>query len=99
MQQQFNAFNGQSLLDVCLNTYGSLDYLLKLVQDNGIANVNVVPVSGQAFVYDDSLVIDQSTLQQTTAAGIIYCTGQSVSFRIGDKGDYNADYSSDFNMY
>lgn len=56
----FNAVEGQSLIDVCLNTYGSLDYMYKLLQDNAVENIDGDVVSGQAFVWDDSLVFNQA---------------------------------------
>lgn len=55
----YQAIAGQSIYDVCLQTYGSLDYLYKLLQDNGIAGVDVPVTSRQQFVWDDSLVLDQ----------------------------------------
>lgn len=57
--QIYSAIAGQSIYDVCLQTYGSLDFLYKLIQDNDIAGVNVPVLSRQQFVWDDSLVLDQ----------------------------------------
>lgn len=57
--QIYSAIAGQSIYDVCLQTYGTLDYLYKLMQDNNIAGVNISVLSGQQFVWDDSLVLDQ----------------------------------------
>lgn len=98
MQRQFGIVDGQSLLDVCLNTYGSLDYLLRLIQDNGIENANANVQSGQIVVFEDSLVIDQSTIGQNQATGIFYATKQKINYRIGNKGDFNNDFESDFNI-
>ena len=98
MQRQFKAVDGQSLLDVCLNTYGSLDFLLQLIQDNGIPNANADVVSGEVFLFDDALVVDQSTIGQNQSAGISYATKEKVSYRIGNKGDFNNDFSADFNI-
>jgi len=74
MQQNFNAVNGQSLLDVCLNTYGTSDLLLKLMQDNGVSNLDYTPATGQVFVYDDSLVINQGLNVFFLQAGVKYAT-------------------------
>lgn len=57
--QTYQAISGQSIYDVCLQTYGSLDYLYKLLQDNNIAGVDQPVLSRQQFVWDDSLVLDQ----------------------------------------
>ncbi|HWB93508.1 MAG TPA: hypothetical protein VG605_16725 [Puia sp.] len=74
MLQKFEAVSGQSVYDVCLNCYGSLDLLYKLIQDNGLDSVNVSPHSRQVFIYDDALVIDQGVNQQFTQAGKKYAT-------------------------
>jgi len=74
----FNAIAGQSLLDVCLNTYGSLDFLYKLLQDNGISSLNSEVASGQAFVWDDSLVVNQAINQSFSASGVKYSTDVSA---------------------
>jgi len=57
--QTFTAVAGQSIYDVCLNTYGSLNLLYKLIQDNNVNSVNDEIASRQLFLYDDELVIDQ----------------------------------------
>lgn len=55
----FKAVDGQSIYDVCLQTYGSLDFLMKLVDDNDYDTINEEPSSGQIFSYDDDLIVDQ----------------------------------------
>jgi hypothetical protein len=72
--QQFNGVQGQSLMDVCLNTYGSLDFFFKLLRDNGIASANSTVITGQVFIWDDSLVQNQQVNQAYAASGIIYAT-------------------------
>lgn len=71
---KFNAVSGQSLLDVCLNCYGSLDYLGKLITDNNIANLDTPVVTGMVFDYDNSLVVDQNIQRVTTLSGKIFAT-------------------------
>jgi hypothetical protein len=48
--------------------------MYKLLQDNAIDSIDVIPYSGQVFTYDDTLVIDQGVNQQFTQAGIKYAT-------------------------
>lgn len=79
MQQEmaiktFTSVYGQSIFDVCLNCYVTLDLLYKLLQDNNIDSVNVTPKTGQSFLYDDTLVVDQSIYQTTTLSGVKYAT-------------------------
>jgi hypothetical protein len=42
-------------------TYGSLDLLVKFCADNGVDDVNFVPLLPMLFVYDVNLVNDQLT--------------------------------------
>jgi hypothetical protein len=70
----FNAIAGQSIYDVCLQTYGSLDYLYKLMQDNGIQGLNEPVSSRQPFVWDDSLVVDQVQNAAFAASKTYYST-------------------------
>lgn len=74
MLQEFEAIDGQSIFDVCLNCYGTMDLLYKLLQDNGIDSINATPYSRQIFTYDDTLVIDQGVNQQFTQSGYKYAT-------------------------
>lgn len=53
---QFNAVENSSIWDVCLNTYGTLNYLVKLMVDNNHAGVNIYPNSGQIYLYEQELV-------------------------------------------
>ena len=49
---QYTAIDGQSLLDVCLNTYGSFDSLIELILDNNnLVTVNDNVNSGENFVF------------------------------------------------
>lgn len=76
MLKNYKAIQGQSIFDVCLNTYGTLDNLFKLLQDSsGTAQgVDDVPASGQQYTYDDALVADQQINQAYTLSGINYAT-------------------------
>jgi len=76
---QYKAVTGQSLLDICLNTYGSFDLLTKLIEDNGIDNANYTPFSGQVFVWDEKLTVDQAVNQQTQNSNIAYATADSIN--------------------
>ena len=72
--QNYQAVYGQSLFDICLQLYGSLDFLYKLIQDSGIDSVNVVPFSGQLFIYDDEQVTDQAIINKNVLGNILYAT-------------------------
>lgn len=80
----FAAIAGQSLYDVCLQTYGDLAYLFKLMQDNGITGLNNDVFSGQKFIWDETLVVDQQINSAFAANDKYYSTtvdaGGSVFF-------------------
>jgi len=71
---QYKAVDNQNIFDVCLNTYGTLDLLNKLLEDNKIDNVNINPASGQLFTWDETLTADQAINQISQNTGIIYAT-------------------------
>jgi len=50
--QQYDAIAGQSLIDVCLNTYGSLENLTQLALDNSVQSINDAVLSGQTFYWN-----------------------------------------------
>lgn len=74
MQKSYKAFDGQTTYDVCLQVYGSLDNLVKLLIDSGVDNINAKPKSQQKFTYDDTLVTDQVVSNQFLLSNIIYAT-------------------------
>jgi hypothetical protein len=75
----FNAIAGQSIWDICLNTYGSFDRMVKLLQDNNLDNVNIVPSSRQPFSWDEKLSTDQLVNQTSKNSKIIYATSALIN--------------------
>ena len=55
---KFIAISGCTIYDVCLNTYGSFDFLTKLMTDNNFGSINNYPENGQEFIYDETLVVN-----------------------------------------
>lgn len=70
----YTSQSGQSIHDVCLNTYATLDLLVKLMQDNNFGGADSIPYSGQVFVFDETLVADQNLTGINTGTGITYAT-------------------------
>lgn len=66
MIKEFKAVDMSTIYDVCLNTYGNLDLLVKLMVDNNHPGVNEYPVAGQIFLYDDELVYGLSAQKNNT---------------------------------
>jgi hypothetical protein len=80
MLKNYNAVNGQSIYDVCLNTYGTLDRLIKqLVDSGGTQGVNDMPASGRVYVYDDELVAARSVNQAYLLTSIRYATANGTN--------------------
>lgn len=59
-QKIFVAVENSSLFDIALNTYGSVDFIGKLIEDNPENGLNLYPDAGTQFVWDDSLQISQT---------------------------------------
>lgn len=87
----YQSISGQSIYDVCLQTYGELDYLYKLMQDNGILGLNVGIPGGTVFTWDDSLVQDQNLNATFLLTNKLYSTdygsnGSVMFVNIGGAG-------------
>lgn len=59
----FTAVDKSTIWDVVLNTYGSVDNIVKLMVDNDYPNVNTYPRNGQVFFFDNTLVENQNNLR------------------------------------
>jgi len=58
--QVFKAVSNSTIYDVCLNTYGTLDLLVKLMTDNNFESVNNYPANEQLFYFDETMVANQA---------------------------------------
>lgn len=70
----YKSYKGQSLFDICLQTYGSLRYLFKLIQDNNISNLNQSIEPNTPFTFDSTLRISIDLLEQNVEDGVVYVT-------------------------
>lgn len=87
MLKNYKAVNGQSIFDICLNTYGTLDRLIKQLVDSGAGQgVNDIPASGQVYVYDDDLIeaaaVNQAYLLTSTRYATINGTNGQTYYII-----------------
>lgn len=82
--KSFTAISNSTIYDVCLNTYGTLNHLGKLMADNNHAGVNAYPTSGQVFLYDENLVNTQTeqSLQQNYSV-----TAQETQIKFATRGN------------
>lgn len=79
----FTAISNSTIYDVCLNTYGTLDHLVKLMDDNGHEGVDVDPVNGQVFQYDESFV-NNISVNNTGSPAAVGSTLLSVKYATQD---------------
>lgn len=63
MQREFKAVAGQLLKDVCLNTYQTFDYLVKLALDNNKYDLGYKCKTGDVFVFETDLVVNLGVLR------------------------------------
>ena len=70
----FTAISNSTIYDVCLNTYGSLNYLAKLMDDNNHLGVDTYPTQGQVFLFDETLVNVQDGTVIGSASQTKYAT-------------------------
>lgn len=75
MQLEYSTYSNQNMIDICLNTYGSINYLGKLLKDNGITNPLYNPVNNLKFVFDTTLIQDVIVYNQRK----IYTTNELVN--------------------
>jgi len=64
---------GQTIYDVCLNTYQSLNYLFKLLVDNSIT-ISSILTPGKTLLFDKSFINNNSLFNATTNNNIFYTT-------------------------
>lgn len=75
---EFIAVDGSTIWDVCLNTYGDLNLLGKLMDDNNFPGVETYPTAGQKFLFDETLVSNQQTFRRTALSGEKYATKRYI---------------------
>lgn len=97
MQLRYKAIEGQSLFDIVLNTYGAIEYIYKLIKDNGIENINYIVKSGDEFLYDGDLITDTTIFTTTTLSWVRYATAYIPPITEGEVApDFNFDFNEDF---
>lgn len=86
MTAQYTWRNGQSIYDVCLNTYGTLRHLFKLMADNAISSVNDLSFIGKVIYFETNLIVDNSLYNRNSDQNIHYTTYEAVgSFVFGEE--------------
>lgn len=97
MLTSFKVIEGQSVYDLVLNTYGTLNLLGKLIVDNDIDDINALTVTGQVVWYDDLLIADYNLFNSIQQNNTKLRTGVERDFLITDSGiDIETDAGQNF---
>jgi len=83
MQVGYKIQYGQSIYDVCLMLYGSLDYLFTFLTDNNLT-LSSTNITGLTIYYNNTLGIDNRQSLRRTGS-VIYCTAPLPTLPIGAK--------------
>lgn len=72
---------GQSIYDVCMQVYGTLDQLYKLIQDNSLSGVGVESdaLLGKNLVYDPSLTVNPAVFNNAYNQRTVYATNNPTT--------------------
>jgi len=85
---------GQSIYDICLMTYGNIELIYKLIQDNNIVSLNNTDLSGKKFIFTPSLTIDKGFFNY-----LVNNNKAIATVGVGDNGgkSYNDSFNISFN--
>lgn len=78
MLSEYKAQKGQSITDVCLNVYGTTDYLYKLMVDSDITSLDYAPLTGDVFHYDTALTVNTNTSRTKVVTPVRYATYETI---------------------
>jgi len=83
--------DGQSLFDIALMTYGNIESVYSIIQDNGIENVNQNLFSQQSIEFDEQTDFLTNFLRNNAL------TINTSDPKVTSGEDYNEDYNQDYN--
>jgi hypothetical protein len=92
---QFKVISGQSLLDVCLNTYGSFEFLTQLVLENNIQTLNDNVLSGQTFNWNPTPDI-QHIIPIYSTNNALFFEEEFIDSIVDDFGNILVDNSNNY---
>lgn len=72
----YKSFSEQcTIFDVCLQLYGSLDLLPKLISDNGIIDISLNVSKDKVFVFDTDFIDNEFISNEIIRNDYTFCTG------------------------
>lgn len=86
---KYTVQDGQSIYDIALQLYGSLDYVVKLIEDNpSIANLNQDLLAGLELEFDDTIEGEANVLRFVDNTAEVFATSNP---KVQIAGDYDLD--------
>lgn len=88
---------GQSLFDVALQEYGSIEHVFKIIKDNPGITINSNIGAGVTLKIDTSFVSNEEAIKavfQANKSKDIY----PVNLTDKSSGDFSEDFNNDFNI-
>ena len=79
MTINYKAQSGQSIYDICLMTYGTMDKIITLVKDSMLSNITDENIAGKIFPFESSLIADVGFSNSIKKQGKIFATAKSSS--------------------
>lgn len=100
MQVELVSKNGQTIFDIALMTYGSLDSVYTLISQNEIDNINDPLPNQKSFTFDSSAIVDLTVYNAIATRLLIYNTDQNfnaIDVPINTGGVYDDTYDVTYN--
>lgn len=92
MLSEYRAQRGQSLSDICLNVYGTTDYLYKMLTDSQTSSLDYEPKTGDVFYYDTALTVNVNTSRTKVVTPVRYSTFETIDMS-GLPAIFNNNYN------
>lgn len=92
MTVNYKAQNGQSIFDVCLMTYGTIDKIITLVKDSLLNSISDESLAGKTFPFESLLISDVALANSIKNNKKVFATAESP---VGGSYDDSFDLSFD----
>jgi len=87
--------NGQSIFDVCLQFFGTLEYLFTILSDNNL-DLNSPLTSGMELKINNNLLGNELIKRTIIKNNCIFVNEQQTIIQTNGVGDYNNDFNNDY---
>lgn len=92
---RITARDNQSILDITIQEFGTMEQLLTLIVDNSL-DANYKLMSGQELLINSVGVGDDTVKEFVITNNILYNNDQGEGNPPIEAGDFNNDYSNDY---